>query len=287
MLQMPKHWERMSEFGNWNFFGIWNLEFGTFTMLIFDQLRKNDPQLRLLTLGVMAGMAVLATGLWWVQVVRARDYARSVENQSVRTVRFPAARGKIFDRNHAVLADNEPEYDVNLYIEDLSDRFKQEYSKLRPTRIVTNSLPFWKRWLGISPVKTQRVHLSSDEIAALEDEARFRVASNVVQNVSERMQTPLSLDYKKFKSYYANDRFVPYHIAEGLNPLQVARFEEQASSLPWVDLDVESSRDYPQQTTAAHLLGYVLQNNESRAGEDAYFSYRLPDYGGAVGIEAG
>ena len=81
---MPKHWEQMSEFGNWNFFGIWNLEFGIFTMLIFDQLRKNDPQLRLLTLGVMAGMAVLATGLWCRWCARETTRAASKINRSGR-----------------------------------------------------------------------------------------------------------------------------------------------------------------------------------------------------------
>ena len=40
-------------------------------MLIFDQLKKNDPSLRLLALGVFGGLAVLFIGLWWVQPLRA------------------------------------------------------------------------------------------------------------------------------------------------------------------------------------------------------------------------
>jgi penicillin-binding protein 2 len=35
------------------------------------------------------------------------------------------------------------------------------------------------------------------------------------------------------------------------------------------------------------LLGYVLRDDSSAEGEDAFFSYRLPDYRGAVGVEAG
>ena len=35
-------------------------------MLIFDQLKKDDRQLRLLALVVFAGMFVLFAGLWWV-----------------------------------------------------------------------------------------------------------------------------------------------------------------------------------------------------------------------------
>ena len=51
-------------------------------MLIFDQLKKDDRQLRLLALVVFSGMFMLLAGLWWVQVVRARDYQTHLETQS-------------------------------------------------------------------------------------------------------------------------------------------------------------------------------------------------------------
>ena len=66
---------------------------------IFDQLKKDDPQLRLIAVLVLGGLSVLLAGLWWVQVVSARDYQANLETQSFRTVRIPAVRGKILDRN--------------------------------------------------------------------------------------------------------------------------------------------------------------------------------------------
>ena len=36
---------------------------------------------------------------------------------------------------------------------------------------------------------------------------------------------------------------------------------------------------------ASHLLGYVIHDDSSSEGENAFFSYRLPDYRGVVGIE--
>ena len=65
-------------------------------MLIFDQLKKNDPPLRALTLGVLIGLGVLLVGLWWVQIVLARGYQASLETQSFRTVRVPALRAAGF-----------------------------------------------------------------------------------------------------------------------------------------------------------------------------------------------
>ena len=114
-------------------------------MLIFDQLKKNDPQLRTLTLAVIGGLLLLVAGLWWVQIVSFRDYQAHLETQSFRTVRVPAPRGRILDRNGVVLAENQPAYNISLYLEDLSNSFEKERRRLWPNRVITNSLPFWKR----------------------------------------------------------------------------------------------------------------------------------------------
>jgi penicillin-binding protein 2 len=256
-------------------------------MLIFDQLRKNDPQLRLLTFVVLGGMAVLLSGLWWVQVVSARDYQQNLVTQSYRTVRFPAVRGKILDRNGVALARNQPSYDMSLYLEDLRDEFKEEYAHLRPTRVATNSLPIWKRWLGVTAVRTQYVQLSKVQREALEWQARYDVAGRILQQVSQRLQSPLSFDFGRFKTHYTTRLALPYPMAQHLNPVQLARLEEQSGGVPGMDLEIESTRAYPYQTTAAHLLGYLVRDDRSIEGEDAFFSYRLPDYRGAVGIEDG
>jgi penicillin-binding protein 2 len=67
----------------------------------------------------------------------------------------------------------------------------------------------------------------------------------------------------------------------------MARFAEQFTGTPGVDLEIQSTRVYPHQGTAAHLLGYLRRNNDSIEGEEAFFSYRLPDYRGVLGIEGG
>src|ERR1051326_3901429 len=96
-------------------------------MLIFDQLKKNDPQLRILAVLVLCGLAILVAGLWWVQIVSARDYQADLEMQSFRTVRIPPVRGKILDRNGRVLAENRPTYNVSLYLEELRKPFQKAY----------------------------------------------------------------------------------------------------------------------------------------------------------------
>src|SRR5438046_2707342 len=97
-------------------------------MLIFDQLRKHDPRLRLMAMVFVGGLGVLVAGLWWVQIVSSREYQANLEMQSFRTVRIPAVRGKILDRNGKVLAENRPTYNVSLYPEELRKPIDAAYS---------------------------------------------------------------------------------------------------------------------------------------------------------------
>src|SRR6266542_143102 len=92
-------------------------------MIVFDELKKSDPTLRTLVVVMLAGLFVLLAGLWWVQIVSARDYQAHLETQSFRTVRIPAVRGKILDRNGIVLAENRAAYNVSLYLEELRKPF--------------------------------------------------------------------------------------------------------------------------------------------------------------------
>src|SRR6266404_760832 len=98
-------------------------------MLIFDQLKKNDPQLRLVAAGVLCGLVVLLGGLWWVQIVSTREFQAHLEMQSFRTVRIPAVRGKILDRNGIVMAENVPTYNVSLYLDELRKDFDAAYAR--------------------------------------------------------------------------------------------------------------------------------------------------------------
>src|SRR5437867_13327227 len=144
-------------------------------MLSFDQLKKNVPELRVLVWGVLVGMGVLFAGLWYVQVLSHRHYAENQRAQSFRTVRIPAIRGKILDRNNQPLAENQPSYNVSLYLDELRDQFKEEWQRNHP-----------------------KGKLSRNERVSLEAQARYRVVTKVVQNLSAGLDQPIGLDYGQF-----------------------------------------------------------------------------------------
>jgi len=262
-------------------------------MLIFDQLKKNDPQLRVVALAILSGLGVLSAGLWWVQIVSSKDYQAHLEMQSFRTVRIPAVRGKILDRNGAVLAENRATYDVSLYLEELRKSFDEATDK----RVA--QLRAYLKQQREAKEKELRRTLNKDERkqfivtvaqrAEIRRQARYQVASNVVFQIGQmlRLPEPLSLNQTNFERHYQQSLVLPFRVLTNINPAQIALFEEQTTSPMGVDLEVQSTRFYPQQTVSAHLLGQLQQSFDSAEGEEAFFSYRLPDYKGVLGIEAG
>lgn len=231
-------------------------------MLIFDQLKKNDPQLRTLTWSVLVGMAILLAGLWYVQVISYRRHSENQKAQSFRTVRIPAIRGKILDRNKTPLAENQASYNVSLYLDELRQQFKEEWRRTRPA-----------------------ARLKRSERLVLEAQSRYRVVSNIIERLSASLQLPLDLPFSAFMRHYTNQLALPLPVMADLNPVQVARFEELSNNPPGLDLEIQPYRVYPHRSTAAHLIGFLTKDNSSAEGEEAFFNFRLPDYRGRVGIE--
>ena len=254
-------------------------------MLIFDELKKNDPQLRFVAAALTAGIFILLTGLWWVQIVSAGEYKSHLETQSYRTIRIPAMRGKILDCQGRVLAENSPRYNLDIYFDDLSGDFQSEYWKLRPPKAVKATRSFWEFWKKPAVGVQKSAGLTKKQISDLEWQARYDVAYNVINKMSQTIGRPLTFDYRSFARAYESSLYVPYPIAQSLKPEEVARFEENYSGAMGVDLDVQSTRVYPLGKTAADVMGYVTRDDTSTEDEDAIFNYRMPDFKGVIGVE--
>ncbi len=233
-------------------------------MLVFDQLNRNDSQLRVLTAFVLGGMGVLLAGLWYIQVIASKKFVENQKAQAFRTVRIPAVRGKIQDRHGATLAENRPSYNVSLYLDELRGQFKEEWARSRPKG------------------KTTRA-----ERAVMEAEARYRVVSNLVFHLGGTLQQPVALDRGQFLKHYTDQLALPLPVLNNLNAVQIARMQEQARNPAGVDLDIQPVRTYPHGPTAAHIIGVLMRDDSSAVDEDAFFNFRLPDYKGVIGIEGG
>lgn len=241
-------------------------------MLILDQLREADRRLRLVALGVSAGMLILLAGLWHVQIVSGKKYSTNLKDQAFRNVLIAAPRGKILDRNGALLAENQPLFVVNLYLEDLRGQFVFEYTnRVRPD------------WIAANPGKKV-----SSVKGALSRQARYNVVSNIVWQVSSAvLPSPLILNETAFAKHYNESLALPMPILTGLSQDQVALFMERASGIPGVELEALPIRLYPEGQLAVHLLGYVRREvMHADDDDDISFIDKTPVLVGKAGIEA-
>ena len=233
-------------------------------MLIFDQLKKSDRRLRLVAIGVLTGLTTLLLGLYFVQVISSKRYVKDLNNQSFRTVRMPSIRGQILDRNRLPLAGNRALFNINLYLEELREAFKEEYKLQKASR-----------------------KLDRSEMTELGLRTRFNVVSNLVQKLSLVMQQPIAFSENQFRKHYDHWTYAPLPLLTNLAPEQVARFQENSGKTPALNLEIQPVRYYPYKTTAAHVLGYLQRSEGADDDEETIlFNYRLPDYEGKIGIEA-
>lgn len=68
---------------------------------------------------MFAGLLLLLLALGRMQLELGGQYEVSLERQSIRRVRIPGVRGRIFDRAGVCLADNRPSYGIAVYVEEL------------------------------------------------------------------------------------------------------------------------------------------------------------------------
>lgn len=259
-------------------------------MLIFDQLNKGERPLRLLAWGVAAGLFLLLAGLWRVQVLSGGHYREQQAVQSFRTVRLPAMRGKILDRHGKALAENDPRYRIDVYLDELRTQFGTEYKRLRSELLRQRGgepppPTLWQRLVNRFRREKTRPVLSANERAWLDRQARYTVVSNLIAQVNTRLGTQVHKTEEELYRHWRDRRALPFPLLENLTPAQVAVVTETGWNLPGVEIELTPVRSYPHGRLAAHALGHV-RREDAFDEEERGFNYRLRDYRGAIGLEA-
>ncbi len=269
--------------------------FLTALMLVLDQIKPGDRKLQAVAMVILAGLLVLLAGVWQVQVLNGKKYAESQRNQSYRTVRLSAIRGKILDRNGAPLAENKPSYGLYVYLENLRQQFKQEYLQARrailKAQLEAAEKESWVQQLLVKvrlrKSKSPAPGLTRLQAEALGRKARYQVVSNLTFQVSQFLSPPLILSEPAFRKHYADELALPMPVLDKLSPRQIAKFSERSTDFPGVELEFQPLRSYPHGNVAAHVLGYLSRDKNYRdPDEDASYNYHLPDFRGRSGLEA-
>ena len=85
-------------------------------------LTKGNMQVRVLSLAVLIALVftVLGARLWYLQVLTGEEYNVMAQNTNTLTVKDPAQRGVIYDRDGEILANNVPGLNVTAIPDEIS-----------------------------------------------------------------------------------------------------------------------------------------------------------------------
>ena len=90
-----------------------------------DELELLNSRIAVISGLVLLAFGILTFGFWRHQIVRAPYYEQLAENNSIKDILLTAPRGRIYDREGRLLADNRPAYNLSLIRED-SPRTSEE-----------------------------------------------------------------------------------------------------------------------------------------------------------------
>src|SRR5438105_1151727 len=91
--------------------------------------REVPPELQtriaVATVVAVLAFALVGTRLWYLQLDKGAEMRSLSENNRIRLVRVPGARGVVYDRHGEILVDNRPSFDVVFVPEDARDHRRQ------------------------------------------------------------------------------------------------------------------------------------------------------------------
>jgi penicillin-binding protein 2 len=218
----------------------------------------------------LAGVMLLALGgivfrLWYVQIARGADYTAKIASGSRVTVRIPAVRGEILDRNAIPLVQNRSSFDVDFYLPDM----------VRAYRDGNGSIPY-VTYRG--SVHNMPKDMKEADVA--------RIVSETIIPRLEDLGVAQDYNAQRLQIHFRNNQEVPFSYMQDLNFDKMAVLSERNLGLPGVDVTKKPVRQYVYGALGAHFLGYVgMPNDLSTLPDINKFKFYDPDMEGKAQIE--
>lgn len=204
---------------------------------------------------IFGGFSLLLYRLWDLQINRQDDFVAKLPITGRAYQRIPAPRGRIFDRNGVILADNRASLEVGLNLAEVENYWKAENAlKPAPERQELPKLV----WDPRKDPDTDIMRLLNQTIFP-----KLNALSLYVEPTPKMMED--------IRIWYRENRgIIPYPYQKSLDRKNSADFRkfaayaEYSNELPGISLRDRASRVYPLKAFGAHWLGYVKSAGRER-----------------------
>jgi len=198
-------------------------------------------------------------------VARGSYYTSKIKSRSEVTVRIPAVRGEIKDRNGIPLVENKASVSVDFYLRDIERAYRQKYGEV----------PLISFRASIYGMPRDRSEADMP-----------RIVEEIIRPRLEELGIARDYNTRRMQFHYRTNAEVPYNYAQDLDFETMATYMEHSLDLPGVKVDVKPVRNYVYGALAAHILGYVGQPTHIDAEEAKKYNFYQPDIEGKTQIEA-
>lgn len=199
-------------------------------------------------------MGLLGARLWFLQGVSAAEYEAKAVASRLRTVYLPPERGRIFDTEGRVIADNRQILTVTV-----------DWATVRREK---TRLELFSRLSG--PLETPVDDLMRRYNPCYPDPA----------DCSDK-----SKDYYKPNAGQLYDTLLPLPLKEDVSEEVVAFLLERVEDYPGVDVTVQYKRVYPYAPLASHVVGFMGAISADRLSSYLNQGYKRNERVGQFGVE--
>ena len=229
-------------------------------------LFKTESRIQIIGLFFLLGIAAILGKLWWVQVINHKHYTDKIRGSGEVTVRIPSVRGEIRDKNGLVLVGNRPSFSVDFMLDEMVKGYGEAFGR--------KNVPKAKHIFTVGGVYQER---QEPDVA--------RIVQETVLPRLEQLGLHEDFSVKQLIKHYYTDRLVPFTYMEDIKFSDMAKISERDLGLPGVDTPQRAVREYPFGALAAHVLGYVGQENDPDEEEAKKYTYYQPDVDGKTNVE--
>ncbi|MFV0416142.1 MAG: penicillin-binding protein 2 [Chthoniobacterales bacterium] len=210
-------------------------------------------------------LSILAVRLWYVQIVRGEEYAAKVKGNSKVTVRLPAVRGEILDRNGIKLVENRASFDVDFYLPGMVREYRKKHGRSKV------------------PTTTYRATWGMPKDIRIADIVEI-VHTDIIPRLND---LGLAGDYntEELEMHFQRNSEVPFNYLQNVDFDTMVRFEERNLNIPGVSVEIKPTRNYIYGAFASHLLGYVGAPINIDGKDAKKYNFYQPDLQGKSQVE--
>lgn len=237
---------------------------------------------------------ILLGQLFFLQIIKGKEYRQTSNTRLTRESTIEAARGTILDRNGKILATTKTGYSIELYKtkidnQTLNDTILKMVEVLEKNNdSYVNNFPITSDYKftiesneEISKWKEQ--YKITEKASAKDCVYRFRDKYEITNTDMKDVLKIIAIRYEITTKGYSSTKSIK--IAEDISKNSAIQFNEQNADFPGINIISEPIRTYTSGSLAAHIIGYIGKITDKELEKKLNEGYENNDYLGKTGVE--